>query len=190
MKRTVAAAAVATAAAINPSDVYSVLIQTSAGNVHPAWAPVGAERFTQLVHDGFYTNAALFRYVPNFVVQWGLPSDPNRNTYAPIRDDLAVAGISNTVGTMSFAKSGKDTRTTQIFVNFRDNSRLDALGFTPFAVVTSGLDVLVNDVYSGYNEAPKQPKIQVEGNVYLDREFPLLTHIRAVSMMLPSQDTE
>ncbi|RHZ16389.1 hypothetical protein DYB26_016529, partial [Aphanomyces astaci] len=153
--------------------------------VHPEWAPRGAARFSQLVDDGFFTNAAFFRYVPNFVVQWGLASDPARNTYAPIPDDTAVPTISNTVGTVSFATSGQDTRTTQLFVNFRNNSRLDSLGFTPFAVVTSGLDILVDHVYAAYRERPQQAKIKVYGDTYLRREFPLLTHIKTVSVVSP-----
>ncbi|CAK4714601.1 hypothetical protein LEN26_004764 [Aphanomyces euteiches] len=175
----------ATAAAVN-AGTFNVLYETEAGNVtfeiHEEWAPLGAARFKQLIQDKFYDNAAFFRYVPNFVVQWGISADPKNNNYTEIKDDKWGV-VSNLQGTLVYATGGNDTRTTQLFVNFKNNSRLDALGFTPFGIVTSGYDVLVNKTYSGYGESPDQDKIYEEGDAYLKREFPLITHIKKASFI-------
>ncbi|KAF0692505.1 Aste57867_16427 [Aphanomyces stellatus] len=174
--------ALAAAAAVAHGDVFNVKYVTEAGDVtfeiHEDWAPLGAARFKELVEDGFYDGAAFFRYVPNFVVQWGIAAEPGQNNYTEIKDDKWGV-VSNTVGTLVYATSGNDTRTTQLFVNFRNNSFLDKLGFTPFGKVTSGYDVLKDQVYSAYGEKPDQDKIYQEGEEYLAKEFPLITHIQS-----------
>ncbi|KAH9099390.1 hypothetical protein Ae201684P_018406 [Aphanomyces euteiches] len=140
------------------------------------WSPLGAKRFLELIQDGFYDNAAFFRYVPDFVVQWGLAADPKRNDYSTIVDDK-IGVVSNTLGTISFATSGRNSRTTQVFVNLKNNSRLDSMGFTPFGIVTEGMDVLLDKVYSGYREEPDQRMLRMRGEAYLERSFPKITHI-------------
>ncbi|EQC30910.1 hypothetical protein SDRG_11390 [Saprolegnia diclina VS20] len=171
------------------AEVYSVLFTTQAGNVtidvHEDWAPLGAARFKELIADKFFDNSAFFRYVPNFVAQWGIAADPKINDkYGNITDDPRNFAVSNLAGTIAYAMDeAPNTRTTQVYVNFANNSRLDAKGFTPFAIVTSGLDVLQNKIYAGYGEEPDQDKIYAEGEAYLKREFPLLTHITSSSFV-------
>jgi len=105
-------------------------------------APLGADRFHALVQDGFYNDSALFRVVPGFVLQFGISGSEEQNDkwlHSPILDDPVVG--SNTRGSISFATAGPDTRTSQVFINYADNSRLDSMGFAPFGKVISGLEV-------------------------------------------------
>merc|ERR1712032_924620 len=102
-------------------------------------APLGADRFFALVQDGFYNQSALFRVVPDFVLQFGISgsSDQNENwLHNEIKDDPVVG--SNTRGTISYATAGPDSRTTQLFINYGDNSQLDSMGFAPFGEVGGG----------------------------------------------------
>src|SRR5271165_3808207 len=125
---------------------FKVNFTTTAGDfvvdVHRDWAPLGADRFYNLVRRGFFTNAAFFRVVPGFVVQFGLNADPAVNKAwhdANIHDDPVKQ--SNKRGTLVFATAGPNTRTTQFFINFGDNARLDAMGFAPFGEIVEGMDV-------------------------------------------------
>src|SRR5271165_5483259 len=127
-------------------DVFKAKFTTTAGEfvveVHRDWAPLGADRFYNLVRRGFFTNAAFFRVVPGFVVQFGLNADPAVNKAwhdANIHDDPVKQ--SNKRGTLVFATAGPNTRTTQFFINFGDNARLDAMGFAPFGEIVEGMDV-------------------------------------------------
>ncbi|OQR87717.1 cyclophilin type peptidyl-prolyl cis-trans isomerase [Achlya hypogyna] len=174
------------------ADVYSVLFKTQAGDftveVHEDWAPIGAARFKQLIEDKFFDNSAFFRYAPKWVVQWGIAADPKVNPkYGNITDDPINPKVSNLQGTMAYAMDEEaNSRTTQVYVNFANNSRLDSKGFTPFAIVTSGYEVLQDKVYAGYGEKPDQDKIYAEGEAYLHREFPLLTHITSATFVRPA----
>eukprot|EP00927_Polykrikos_kofoidii_P017941 TRINITY_DN18238_c0_g1_i2.p1 TRINITY_DN18238_c0_g1~~TRINITY_DN18238_c0_g1_i2.p1 ORF type:complete len:338 (-),score=47.28 TRINITY_DN18238_c0_g1_i2:67-1080(-) len=148
--------------------------------VHPEWAPKGAERFAELVRSRFFDNVRFFRVIRDFMAQFGLSGDIlvtqqwiNRH----LEDDPVVA--SNTRGRLTFAMAGKNTRTTQIFVNFQDNSRLDSAGFAPFAEVTSGMRN-VDHVYDAYGEGPSQHRIIGGGNKYLRSEYPLLSYVETV----------
>lgn len=162
--------------------------------VHPEWAPIGAARFRDVVTQGVFDQARFFRVVSGFMVQWGIPGDPRvasvwRN--AKIIDDPVK--VSNKRGYMTFATSGKNSRTTQMFINFADNSFLDSQGFAPFAEVVEGMDV-VDKLYAGYGEGrpsghgPEQGRIQAEGNEYLTRDFPLLSYIDSISVESASSD--
>ena len=166
---------------------YRVEMSTSEGpvviEVQRAWAPLGADRFYNLVRAGFYDGTRFFRVLPGFVVQFGLNGDPAvtaawREQKFP--DDSVRT--SNRAGTVTFATSGRNSRTTQVFINLADNPRLDAMGFAPFGTVISGMDVL-NKLHSGYGEGapmgrgPSQDRIVAEGNAYLVKEFPLLDHV-------------
>lgn len=151
--------------------------------VNRDWAPNGADRFYNLVKNGFYNNAAFFRVIKGFVAQFGINSNPNISEKwfnATIPDDTVK--ISNLRGTISFATRGPNTRTTQLFINYTDNSRLDSMGFSPFGKVIEGMDI-VDKLYSGYGEGepygngPSQMKIQTEGNEYLKKNFPELDYI-------------
>ena len=110
--------------------------------VNRSWCPIGADHFYTLVNENFYDNSALFRVVPNFVLQFGISGNSSENKkwlHSNIQDDPVVA--SNGRGTLAYADAGPNTRTTQIFINYADNARLDKMGFAPFAKVVAGLDV-------------------------------------------------
>ena len=148
----------------------------------PEWAPLGVEQLHTLLDDHFYDNAKFFRVVDNFVVQFGIPAVPSNKYKKPIKDDPVIE--TNARGTLTYATSGANTRTTQLFINTRKggNKFLDNQGFAPIGVVTKGMD-LVDQIYSGYGEKPNQGKIQNKGNEYLDKEFPLLTYISTTSQV-------
>ncbi len=152
------------------------------------WAPNGADRFYNLVKNGYFDNARFFRVISGFMVQFGIHGDPAIAApwrTARIPDDQVRQ--SNKRGFITFATSGPNSRTTQVFVNFADNSGLDRQGFAPFGQVTSGMDV-VDKLYSGYGEGapsgngPDQSRIQREGNAYLSKFFPSLDVIRKASI--------
>lgn len=168
-------------------DQYDVSFETSKGvfviSVNRSWAPFGADRFYNLVQNGFYDDVRFFRIVPNFVVQFGMSGDPKLSKIwqeARIKDDPVTE--SNKAGTITFATSGPNSRTTQVFINLRDNTRLDDMGFSAFGAVTEGMDVLTK-LYSGYGDGapsgrgPNQSQIAMEGNAYLDAGFPELDKI-------------
>ena len=156
-----------------------------------AWAPNGADRFYNLVKSGFYDGQRFFRVVKGFVVQWGIAGDPATAaawSNARIGDDPVQE--KNATGTLTFAKSGPNSRTTQVFINLSDNRRtLDKTGFAPFAVVVEGMDV-VRQLYGGYGDMVAQggrgvdtTRLYQEGNAYLDRSFPKLDRIVKASLL-------
>lgn len=167
---------------------YRVKFVTTKGNfvveVTRAWAPLGADRFYNLVKNGFFANASFFRVVQGFVVQFGMSADPAVSMAwqdAKIPDDPVAQ--SNLRGSLTFATSGRNTRTTQLFINLKDNTQLDRMGFSPFGKVVKGMEV-VDRLYSGYGDArpggrgPDQSRINNEGKSYLDKEFPKLDSIK------------
>ena len=138
--------------------------------VHEDWAPLGANRFRDLVTSGFYTNARWHRVIPDFIAQVGIAADPA--IYAQwgnnrIKDDPVKT--SNTRGTVSFATSGPDARSCQVFVNYGDNASLDSQGFSPIGKVTAGMDVI--DRLQVMAKGPDQTQIKQNGNKYLDEAF-------------------
>ena len=167
-------------------DLYRVKFATTHGDfvveVHRAWAPLGADRFYNLVVNNFFTDAAFFRYVPNFIVQFGLPANPAIGRVwqsANIKDDPVKHG--NTKGTLVFATAGPNTRTTQFFINFADNTPLDAQGFAAFGQVVSGMNI-AEGLYSGYGEKPDQGRITAQGKAYIDQNFPKLDSIKSATI--------
>ena len=169
-------------APVHAPETYRVTLDTSKGpvaiDVTREWSPLGADRFYALVKSGYYDGARFFRIVPGFVVQIGLAGDPvlsKKWSTRPLLDEPVKQ--SNTRGYVSFAMSGKNSRTAQIFVNLGDNARLDAMGFAPFGLVSSGMEN-IDLLNSEYGESPEQPKIEEEGNPYLEKEFPNLDFIR------------
>jgi len=146
----------------------------------PEWAPLGVEQLHTLLEDNFYQDAKFFRVVNNFVVQFGIPAIPSDKYKKPIKDDPVVQ--TNARGTLTYATSGPNTRTTQLFINTntKGNAFLDKQGFAPIGIVTKGMD-LVDQIYAGYGEKPNQGKIQQKGNAYLDKEFPLLSYVSKTS---------
>jgi len=153
-------------------------------------APNGADRFYNLVRSGYFTDIAFFRVVPGFMCQFGISGDPNVSAKwrdATIPDD-PVKG-SNTRGTITFAMGGPNTRTTQLFINFADNTRLDSMGFHPFGNVVEGMDV-VDKINGEYGDMPQQGgsgpdpgRIAMEGNTYLKKDFPKLDYIKSATIL-------
>ena len=167
--------------------VYKARFDTSKGvfvvEVHRDWAPNGADRFYNLVKNGFFDNTRFFRVVPGFMVQFGINGDPKVQAPwrdARIKDD--TVSQSNKRGYITFATSGPNSRTTQVFINFKDNTFLDGQGFAPFGTVTTGMDSVVDKVYSGYGESPNQGNIQMQGNAYLNGSFPNLDYVKKATI--------
>jgi peptidyl-prolyl cis-trans isomerase A (cyclophilin A) len=174
-------------------DVYKVKMDTSKGTVtmecHKAWSPKGADHFYDLVKLHFYDDARFFRVIRSprpFMAQFGIAATPATDSVwvnANILDDPKV-GQHNTRGMVTYAKSGApNSRSTQLFINYADNSQLDSQGFTPLCMVTSGMDV-VDEFYSGYGESPVQDMIHSRGNEYLNSQFPRLDYIKKATIVL------
>jgi peptidyl-prolyl cis-trans isomerase A (cyclophilin A) len=176
-------------------DSFRARFETSAGDfviaVQRRWAPRGADRFYNLTRSGYYDGARFFRVVSGFMVQFGIHGDPpvaaawreQRIPDDPVRR-------TNLRGMVSFATAGPGTRTTQVFINFGSNDRLDAMGFAPFGQVVEGMDI-VDRLYAGYGEGaprgrgPDQSRIQTEGNAYLARAFPRLDYVKRAGIVTP-----
>src|ERR1700728_4910491 len=168
--------------------IYKVQFDTSKGpfviEVHRDWAPNGADRFYNLVKNGFFDNARFFRVISGFMVQFGINGDPGISAKwhdANIKDDPVRQ--SHQRGFITYATAGPNTRTTQVFINYGDNRALDSQGFAPFGRVVSGMNV-VEALYSGYGEGapqgagPDQERVQGQGNAYLKSQFPKLDYIK------------
>jgi peptidyl-prolyl cis-trans isomerase A (cyclophilin A) len=175
--------------------VYRAKFTTTKGDfvveVNRASAPLGADRFYNLVKYKFYDGASFFRVLPGFVAQFGISSRPEIAKLwagATIPDDPVTQ--SNQRGTLSFATAGPNTRTTQVFINFANNTPLDKMGFAPFGKLVEGMDV-VDSLYSGYGEGaptgqgPDQGRITNEGKAYIDKNFPHLDSIKS-AVIVPS----
>ena len=167
---------------------YRVKLDTTAGpvviEVHRDWAPLGADRFYNLVKYGFYDNVRFFRVIPGFMAQGGMSGDPaiqklwGRNN---INDDPVKQ--SNKRGYVTFAKTAApNSRSTQIFINYGDNSSLDSQGFAPFGQVVSGMETVDKFETYGRNNVPDQGMITAEGNAYLQRDYPKLTVIKKATI--------
>lgn len=193
-------AAAQTAALANPAalkakapDTYKVKFDTSVGvfviQVTRDWAPLGADRFYNLVKAGFYDECRFFRAIPGFMVQFGIHGDPAVSAVwrnARIGVDPVKQG--NKRMYITYAMGGTpDTRTTQVFINFRNNANLDGMGFASFGEVIEGQDV-VDKIYTGYGEGapsgkgPAQGRVQAEGNAYLKKEFPRMDYIKKATI--------
>jgi peptidyl-prolyl cis-trans isomerase A (cyclophilin A) len=171
---------------------YKARFDTSKGvfviEVTRAWAPRGADRFYNLVKNGFFDNVRFFRVVSGFMVQFGINGDPSLSAHwrqAQIPDDRVTQ--SNTRGMITFATAGPNTRTTQVFINFADNSNLDAMGFAPFGKVVSGMNV-VDALNAEYDEGaprgrgPDQSRLQAEGNAYLAQSFARMDYVKKATI--------
>jgi peptidyl-prolyl cis-trans isomerase A (cyclophilin A) len=164
-------------------DKFNVTLETTKGDVVIAvdrsLAPIGADRFYNLVKNGFFDDCRFFRVVPNFIVQFGLNGSKDVNSVwreARIQDEPVKS--TNARGTLTFAKAAQpNTRTTQMFINLKDNAFLDRQGFSPFGTIISGME-FVDGLFSGYGESPRQDLIITKGNAYLETEFPRLDFIK------------
>ena len=172
---------------------FAVKLSTTTGDividVTRDWSPNGADRFLELVEKGYYTDVAFFRVIAGFMAQVGVHGDPAMNRKwrdNKIRDDSVEK--SNTRGMVSFATSGRNSRTTQFFINLDDNSNLDGMGFSPFGRVRDM--IAVDKLYAGYGEGapkgvgPSQQRLHQGGNAYLKKEFPRLDYIKSASAMV------
>lgn len=166
---------------------FRVRFETTRGEftvqVVRAWAPNGADRFYNLVRNGYYDDVYFFRVVGGFVAQFGIHGDPRVNEAwldEKIPDDPVVQ--SNVRGMLAYAAAGPNTRTTQLFINYRDNSYLDRDGFAPIGRVVEGMGV-VDRLFAGYGESapdgrgPNQIRFMERGNAYIEREYPSLDRI-------------
>jgi cyclophilin family peptidyl-prolyl cis-trans isomerase len=173
-------------------DVYKAKFDTSKGpfviEVHREWAPLGADRFYNLVKNGYYDDCRFFRVIDGFMAQIGMNGTPaiqSAWTSARLQDDPVKQ--SNKKGFVTFAHAGPNSRTTQFFINYGDNASLDKQGFPPFGQVTSGMDV-VEKLYSGYGDGPprgrgpSQGQITAEGNAYLMKDFPKLDFVKKATI--------
>jgi len=174
-------------------ETFKVKFNTTKGDftleVTRAWAPLGADRFYNLVKAGYFTDIAFFRVIGGFMVQFGIHGTPEVAAAwkgARIMDDPVVQ--SNKPGYISYAMAGPNTRTTQLFINFGNNSNLDSMGFAPFGKVVEGMSV-VNSIYSGYGEGapsgmgPDQGRVQNQGNKYLKADFPKMDYIKSAELL-------
>ena len=174
---------------------FRVRFETTKGpfvvEVTRAWAPRGADRFYNLVKAGYYDDVAFFRVIEGFMVQFGINGSPEVNgawREARIPDDPVTQ--SNRRGMVTYAMAGPDTRTTQLFINLKNNASLDSQGFAPFGRVTEGMSV-VDSIYSGYGEGapqgmgPDQGRAQYEGNAYLRGSFPRMDFVKTARVVTP-----
>lgn len=169
-------------------DRFHVRFATGEGDfvveVHREWAPLGADRFYNLVRAGFFDNSRFFRIRAGYIAQFGISGDPKVSAVwrdRALEDDPVRE--TNRRSSVAFAMTGPGTRTTQPYINLVDNTHLDAQGFAPFGRVIEGMEV-VDRLYAGYDEGAgggmrggKQGRIFEEGNVYLDEAFPRLTKL-------------
>jgi len=175
------------AAPVKPPELYKVKFTTSKGDfaveVHRDWAPRGADHFFELIQTRFYDGVRFHRVVRGFVCQFGINGNPKTQQLwgsDGIPDDPVKQ--KNKRGTISYAKLGPNSRTTQVFINLADNAILDTTGFAPFGQVTEGMDV-VSKLYFAYGEVaprgggPDPTQIELRGNTYLDRTYPRLDSI-------------
>lgn len=173
-------------------DSFRARFSTTKGDfviaVHRAWAPLGADRFYNLVRSGFFDGVRFFRVMPGFMAQFGIHGDTAVTAAwreRRIQDDPVRR--TNLRGMVTFATAGPGTRTTQIFINYGNNDRLDAMGFAPFGQVVEGMDV-VDKLYGEYGEGaprgrgPDQFRLNVEGEKYLARQFPRLDKINKATV--------
>jgi peptidyl-prolyl cis-trans isomerase A (cyclophilin A) len=168
-------------------DSFNVALSTSKGDVvvavYKAWSPHGAERFYQLVREGFFDDQRFFRVIPQYIAQFGASADPKKNDRwddAKIPDDARTQ--SNSRGTLSFAAEAPNTRSHQLFFNLKDNPKLDPQNFVPIGRVVDGMAVL-DSLYDDYGDTPKYRLVASLGNEYLQRMFPRMDYIRTARVV-------
>ena len=175
---------------------FKVILETTKGDVTAEftreWAPLGVDRFYELAKSGFLKDIAAFRVLPGFVAQFGIHGDPKVSSEwktKTIKDDPVK--MSNKRGYITFATSGPNSRTTQLFINFADNARLDGMGFAPIGIIDEAGMKIIDQFFSGYGEggkAPAQDLIQSQGNTYLKKQFPKLDYIKATKLVIDAAE--
>ncbi len=172
---------------VKPTEKVVLNLNTTKGKIvihlYPEWSPLGVARVQELVKTGFYNDIAFFRVVPNFVVQFGMSGDPALHakwSENNIKDEPLKT--SNRRGYVTFAKGGPDSRSTQLFINLKDNPQLDTMGgFPPIGEVVEGFDV-VKKINAEYEESPDQGQIRLFGNEYLKKNFRNLDYIQTAEI--------
>jgi peptidyl-prolyl cis-trans isomerase A (cyclophilin A) len=174
-------------------DTYKVAFTTTKGDfvieVDRTWAPKGADRFYNLVKIGFFDGVGFFRAIKGFMVQFGIHGNPEvTQAWKPTKIEDDPVQQSNEKGFITFATSGPNTRTTQVFINYGNNANLDGMGFAPFGKVVEGMDV-VESLYTGYGEGaprgmgPNQGSLENNGTKYLESQFPKLDYVKTATIM-------
>jgi len=173
--------------------LFKATFETNKGDfiveVHREWAPNGADRFYNLVKNGYYDEVRFFRVLSGFMAQFGIHGDPKVSaTWRDERIQDDPVKESNTRGFITYATAGPNTRTTQLFINYGNNAGLDRQGFAPFGRVATGMEV-VDQLYAEYGEGaphgagPNQAQLQREGNTYLSSRFPKLDYIKKATIL-------
>ena len=170
-------------------DKFKVQVETTKGSFtiecERSYSPNGADRFYNMIKGGFFTDIGIFRVVPGFMAQFGIHGDPKISAKwkeANLQDD-PVRGR-NVRGAICFAKTGApNSRSTQLFISYGDNSRLDPQGFSPFGLVREEGMKVVDKINSEYGEQPDQGRVQAEGNAYLKKDFPNLDYIKSAKVV-------
>ena len=167
-----------------------VKLECSCGDIvieiNEEWAPLGAARFLELVAQDFFTDVRFFRVVTKprpFIVQFGINGDPD--VASKWRDNVLDDDSptqTNASGTLTFATSGPNSRTTQMFINYGDNAFLDGQGFSPIGKVIEGMDI-AEAICDEYGESPDQGQVQSKGNAYLTKNFPNLDYIKKATVL-------
>jgi len=171
---------------------YTAKFETTKGDffveVQRKWSPKAADRLYELIESGYFNNVAFYRVVPDFVAQFGSTDPYTLEAWAKkiVPDEEVVLG--NKRGTLSFARLGKDSRGTDVFINLKDNTRLDTLdyngvkGFPAFGNVTKGMDV-VDKLYSGYEDTTMESSHMYTDAKLFMKEFPKLDSIKKASIV-------
>ena len=172
---------------------FKVKLETTKGDIvlkiTRDWAPKGADHFHALVKAGYYDECRFYRVLPKYIAQFGINGAPAVSAKAketPIDDDPVKQ--KNTRGRLTFAKGGPNTRTTNLFLNLKDNSSLDALGFAPIGEVVEGLEI-ADQLFSGYGDGapkgrgPNQKKIYEQGNDWLQKDFKDLDFVKTAKIL-------
>ena len=174
-------------------DTFIADVETSKGRIAieftRAWAPVGVDHFYNLARAGYFDDSRFYRVVPRFVAQFGVAGDPDlANTWGAVMLAADSVRESNMRGTLSYAQFKPTDRTTNVFINLRDNQNLDTLGFAPIARVIEGMEV-ADSLYSGYADIPiSDPplgdvqRMYREGNKWLDEKYPQLDRIIRITI--------
>lgn len=179
------------------SETFSVEFVTTKGNftvvVHPDWAPLGAQHFRDLVEDGFYDNCAFFRVVDGFMAQFGISGEPakNKKWEDSIMDDPVRK--SNLRGYMTYAKTGApNSRSTQLFISFKDNRFLDSQGFAPFGQIDDAGMKVVDSLNKEYGEPPGsfQGRLTMQGQSVLDEVMPNVDYIKTARIVGEENQTD
>lgn len=153
--------------------------------LYPEWSPLGVAQFVKALESGVFDESRFYRALPEFIVQFGIPANPELTAYWLMKNIKAEpVKTTNARGTVTYAKlmTNPDSRTTELFINIGDNGRLDELGFPPIGKVIEGME-FVDKIYMGYTDEPDASRIERIGNAYLKENFPKLDYIKKATIV-------